>query len=153
MLSMRLFFGFHDVEERVRGVRTRSCCLRHHRSHQLWLSLERVASQQSPFSVLPEISRCRRPVPRDNESGFDGLVFDIMSPVRLHEDGIHLGEIDGFGLGSDGFDEGAETEVFNGAEVQRTTLTSYWISKLTSGDFEEISTLWSFFISIGIVVS
>lgn len=39
-----------------------------------------------------------------------------MSPVRLHEDGIHLGEIDGFGLGSDGFDEGAEAEVFNGAE-------------------------------------
>ena len=27
MLSMRLFFGFHDVEERVGGVRTRSCCL------------------------------------------------------------------------------------------------------------------------------
>ena len=35
-----------------------------------------------------------------------------MSPVRLHEDGIHLGEIDGFGLGSDSFDEGAEAEVF-----------------------------------------
>ena len=39
-----------------------------------------------------------------------------MTPVRLHEDGIDLGEIDGFSLSADSLDEGAEAEVFNGAE-------------------------------------
>ena len=39
-----------------------------------------------------------------------------MTPVGLHEDGVDLGEIDGFGLGADGFDEGAEAEVFDGTQ-------------------------------------
>ena len=36
-----------------------------------------------------------------------------MTPVGLEEDGVDLGEIDGFGAVSDGFDHGANTEVFD----------------------------------------
>lgn len=39
-----------------------------------------------------------------------------MTPVGLEEDGVDLGEIDGFGAVSDGFDHGANAEVFDGSQ-------------------------------------
>ena len=36
--------------------------------------------------------------------------------MGLHEDGVDLFEIDGSGVKSDGFDEGADAEVFNGTQ-------------------------------------
>ena len=39
-----------------------------------------------------------------------------MTPVGLHEDGVDLFEIDGFCAVTDGFEQGAEAEVFHGAQ-------------------------------------
>ena len=36
--------------------------------------------------------------------------------MGLHEDGVDLGKVDGFGLVANGFDEGSNAEVFDGAE-------------------------------------
>lgn len=51
-----------------------------------------------------------------NKNGFGGFVTLVMPPVRLVEDGVDLFEVDGFGAVSDGFDHGADAEVFDGAE-------------------------------------
>lgn len=40
----------------------------------------------------------------------------IMTPVGLEEDGVDLGEVDGFGAVSHGFNQGADAEVFGGSE-------------------------------------
>ena len=51
--------------------------------------------------------------------GYDGLggfVAGVVPPVGLHEDGVDSFEIDGFGVISDGFNEGADAEVFNGTQ-------------------------------------
>lgn len=53
---------------------------------------------------------------RFDEDGFGGFEVLVVSPVGLHEDGVNLREIDGFGLIADGFDEGSHAEVFDGAE-------------------------------------
>jgi len=52
--------------------------------------------------------------------GFDeeGLIWFlglVLSPVGLHEDGVDLFEVDGFGLVAHGFDEGSDAEVFDAA--------------------------------------
>jgi len=39
-----------------------------------------------------------------------------VTPVRLDEDGVNLLKVDGFGAISDGFDHGADAEVFDGSE-------------------------------------
>ena len=39
-----------------------------------------------------------------------------MTPVGLEEDGVNLGKVDGFGAISDGFDHGADAEIFDGTE-------------------------------------
>ena len=36
--------------------------------------------------------------------------------MRLHENGVDLLEIDGAGLVADGFDQGTDAEVFDGAQ-------------------------------------
>jgi hypothetical protein len=36
-----------------------------------------------------------------------------MTPVWLEEDGVDLGNVDGFGASSDGFDHGADAEIFD----------------------------------------
>ena len=85
-----------------------------------------------------------------------------MTPVGLEEDGVNLGKVDGFGAISDGFDHGADAEIFDGTEgafsatcdevgrgfcegcvwkLLRTSLISGRVSKLTPGDFGRISTL------------
>ena len=67
-----------------------------------------------------------------------------MTPVGLEEDGVNLGKVDGFGAISDGFDHGADAEIFDGTEgafMLRTSLISGRVSKLTPGDFGRISTL------------
>lgn len=51
-----------------------------------------------------------------DEDGFGGFEVLMMTPVGLHEDGVDLGKVDGFGLVADGFYEGADAEVFDGAE-------------------------------------
>ena len=51
-----------------------------------------------------------------NEDGFGRFVALVMPPVGLEEDGVDLFEVDGFGAVSDGFDHGADAEVFDGAE-------------------------------------
>jgi hypothetical protein len=48
--------------------------------------------------------------------GLGGFVAGVMPPVGLHEHGIDLFEVDGFGVVSHGFDEGADAEVFDGAQ-------------------------------------
>ena len=51
--------------------------------------------------------------------GYDGLggfVAGVVPPVGLHEDGVDLFEIDGFGVIIDGFDEAADAAVFNGMQ-------------------------------------
>ena len=45
-----------------------------------------------------------------------GFVAGVVPPVGLHEDGVDLFEIDGCGAISDGFDEAADAEVFNGTQ-------------------------------------
>jgi hypothetical protein len=42
-----------------------------------------------------------------------GFLPGVVPPVRLHEHGFDLFEIDGFGLVADGFDQGADAEVFD----------------------------------------
>ena len=67
-----------------------------------------------------------------------GLVAGVVTPVGLHEHGIDLFEIDGFGLVAHGFDEGADAEVFHGPEgafLLRAELMSYGFTTLRSGDF------------------
>ena len=39
-----------------------------------------------------------------------------MTPVGLEEDGVDLGEVDGFGAVADCFDHGPNAEVFDGSE-------------------------------------
>ena len=40
----------------------------------------------------------------------------VVPPMRLHENGVDLLEIDGAGLVADGFDQGTDAEVFDGAQ-------------------------------------
>lgn len=51
-----------------------------------------------------------------DEDWLGGFVGLVMTPVGLEEDGVDLGEVDGFGAISDGFDHGADAEVFDGTE-------------------------------------
>ena len=44
------------------------------------------------------------------------FVPGVVSPVRLHEDGVDLAQIDGFGLIPDGFDESSDAEIFDGSK-------------------------------------
>lgn len=53
---------------------------------------------------------------RWDENGFAGFVALVVTPVGLEEDGVDLGEVDGFGAVADGFDHGADAEVFDGSE-------------------------------------
>lgn len=50
------------------------------------------------------------------EEGRLGFVLGVVTPVGLEEDGVDLFEIDGLGAVADGFDEGADAEVFDGSE-------------------------------------
>ena len=45
-----------------------------------------------------------------------GFVALVVTPVGLEEDGVDLREINGFGAVPDGFDHGANAEVFDGSE-------------------------------------
>ncbi|MEI6604774.1 MAG: hypothetical protein WCP35_05655 [Verrucomicrobiota bacterium] len=51
----------------------------------------------------------------ENE-GLGGLVLHVVAPVRLHEHGVDLLEIDGLGLVADGFDKSTGAEVPDGAQ-------------------------------------
>ena len=51
-----------------------------------------------------------------HHDGFGGFVLLVMTPVRLKEDGVDLGGIDGFGAVANGFDQGTDAEVFDGSE-------------------------------------
>lgn len=42
-----------------------------------------------------------------------GLILGVVPPVRLHEHGIDLLEVDDFGLVANGFYHGSDTEVFD----------------------------------------
>ena len=58
-------------------------------------------------------------LPGSPVSGYDGLggfVAGVVPPVGLHEDGVDLFEVDGFGIIPNGFDEAADAEVFNGMQ-------------------------------------
>lgn len=50
------------------------------------------------------------------DEGLGGFVLGVVSPVGLHEDGVDLFEIDGFGLVADGFYQGTDAEVFDGPQ-------------------------------------
>ena len=45
-----------------------------------------------------------------------GFVAGVVPPVGMHEDGVDLFEVDGFGAIPEGFDEAADAEVFNGTQ-------------------------------------
>ncbi len=45
-----------------------------------------------------------------------GFVLHVVAPVRLHEHGVDLLEIDGLGLVAHRFYQGSDTEVFDGPQ-------------------------------------
>ena len=45
-----------------------------------------------------------------------GFVAVVMPPVGLHEHGVDLFEVNGLGLVANGFDQGADAEVLDGAQ-------------------------------------
>jgi hypothetical protein len=51
------------------------------------------------------------------DEGMLGFVAGVVAPVGLHEDGVDLFEPDRAGLVADGFDQGTDTEVFDGPQV------------------------------------
>jgi len=53
---------------------------------------------------------------RRDEDWLGGFVALVVTPVGLEQDGVDLGEVDGFGAVADGFDHGADAEVFDGAQ-------------------------------------
>lgn len=48
--------------------------------------------------------------------GLGGLVLGVLAPVGLHEDGVDLLDADGFCLVANGFDEGSDGEITDGAQ-------------------------------------
>jgi len=48
--------------------------------------------------------------------GLLGFVAGVVTPVGLHEHGVDLFEINGFGAVAHGFDEGADTEIPHGPQ-------------------------------------
>jgi hypothetical protein len=77
-----------------------------------------VASQQSrrPFDRKIFVLRHGGGFVVGGEDGWLGFVLRVVTPVGLEEDGVDLFEIDGLGAVADGFDEGADAEVFDGSE-------------------------------------
>jgi hypothetical protein len=53
---------------------------------------------------------------RWDQDGFGRFVCLVVTPVGLEEDGVDLGEAYSFGAVADGFDHGADAEVFDGAQ-------------------------------------
>ena len=92
------------------------------RSHPLRLSLggsrPRVArlcfAGKSFFCVCPAASVLGFLIGEND--GLLGFVTGVVTPVRLHEHGVDLFEVNGFGVVAHGFDEGADTEVSNGPQ-------------------------------------
>ena len=78
-----------------------------------------LARPASPQCWLPFRQKWLSGLPGSPVGGYDGLggfIAGVVPPVGLHEDGVDLFEIDGFGAATNGFNEGADAEVFNGTQ-------------------------------------
>ena len=116
---------FYDAEGRIPGVRECApvCCATSSASHPLRLSLGGSRPRVARLCLAGKVLVLHRALAASalgflvgEDDGLLGFVAGVVTPVGLHEPGVDLLQIDGFGVVAHGFDERADTEVPDGPQ-------------------------------------